>query len=96
MSKIDKIIQIVSNIDGEILGLSESGRMYGFHTQYYGEGETKTHHPAQWILEIESPVVDNSACEEMTLVDAINAIPDPRDLAAAYEEIFKKWRSDRK
>ncbi len=93
MSKIDKIIQIVSNTHCTIVGLSESGKLYRFNEQYYGEGETKTHHPAQWILEIESPVVDNSACEEMTLVDAINAIPDPRDLAAAYEEIFKKWRS---
>jgi len=63
MSKIDKIIQIVSNTHCTIVGLSESGKLYRFNEQYYGEGETKTHHPAQWILEIESPVVDNSACE---------------------------------
>ena len=86
MSKIDKIIQIVSNTNGMIYGLSESGGMYKYRSAL-SNGDSK------WELDLKSPVVDNSACEEMTLVDAINAIPDPRDLAAAYEEIFKKWRS---
>ena len=92
MSKIDKIIQIVRDGHDTLVGLSESGRMYKYNagfTNHYG-GNSKE---PDWTVLIESPVVDNSACEEMTLVDAINAIPDPRDLAAAYEEIFKKWRS---
>ena len=48
MSKIDKIIQIVSEPDGVLYGLSETGRLYSFHSDYYIEGETRTHRPAQW------------------------------------------------
>ncbi len=62
MSKIDKIIQIVSNIDGEILGISESGRMYKYYAALAG-GSLR--YNACWELEIESPVVDNSACEDL-------------------------------
>jgi len=61
MSKIDKIIQIVSPHGGGIFGISESGRMYTFEPK--SEASDGKVWPACWSLEIESPVVDNSACE---------------------------------
>ena len=61
MSKIDKIIQIVSPHGGGIFGISESGRMYTFEPK--SEASDGKVWPANWSLEIESPVVDNSACE---------------------------------
>ena len=60
MNKIDKIIQILHKGDGEILGLSESGRMYKYRPPLAG-GSLR--YDACWELEIESPVVDNSAVE---------------------------------
>ena len=55
MSKIDKIIQIVSEPDGVLYGLSETGKMYKY--------DPVAHIKPFWELEIESPEVDNSACE---------------------------------
>ena len=63
MSKIDKIIQIVSPHGGGIFGISESGRMYTFEPK--SEASDGKVWPACWSLEIESPVVDNSACEDL-------------------------------
>ena len=69
MSKIDKIIQILRcekaedvGLEDAIFGLSESGSMYVYHSPYYDSGDT--YHPAQWILEVNSPVVDNSPRED--------------------------------
>ena len=60
MSKIDKIIQIVSDHGGRIFGISESGTLY----KYYPK---RTEHcklmDESWNLILEQPVVDNSACE---------------------------------
>jgi len=53
----------VSNIDGEILGISESGRMYKYYAALAG-GSLR--YNACWELEIESPVVDNSASGNLT------------------------------
>ena len=52
MSKIDKIIQITADEPGNILGLSESGKLYILRYE-----------KNLWEIKIESPVVDNSACE---------------------------------
>ena len=49
MSKIDKIIQILDKGDGDILGLSESGKLYELD--------------GNWKYYNNSPVVDNSAVE---------------------------------
>ncbi len=66
MSKIDKIIQILDSGCDDILGLSESGRMYKYRPELAG-GSLR--YNACWELEIESPVVDNSA----ELAERLNA-----------------------
>ena len=53
MSKIDKIIQITADEPGNILGLSESGKLYILRYE-----------KNLWEIKIESPVVDNSACDD--------------------------------
>ena len=80
MSKIDKIIQIMSNIDGEILGLSESGVLYKYNADHTN-GYTGENYPANWESLLESPVVDNSACEVELPILGSNA----EEVAARYE-----------
>ena len=55
MSKIDKIIQIVSGDDGMIFGLSETGEVYRLR-------RSVEENPRTWEEISKSPVVDNSAC----------------------------------
>ena len=62
MSKIDKIIQIVSPHGGGIFGISESGRMYTFEPK--SEASDGKVWPACWSLEIESPVVEQRSAYE--------------------------------
>ena len=62
MSKIDKIIQIVSPHGGGIFGISESGRMYTFEPK--SEASDGKVWPANWSLEIESPVVEQRSAYE--------------------------------
>ena len=68
MSKIDKIIQILGPNKFEMYGLSESGKVYRYCPSKRIVSEDRTE-PAYWDLQIKSPAVDNSACDDERMPD---------------------------